>query len=244
MLHRCCKPIRIEAELGAYRVALDVSERIAEYRYSLVDPLPAALRGRGSLRVTLACTTACLSNSLGPLGEALREATGSSAIVVYVRRGGRDARWIEGFEASLEARDGRVSLRGLRARLQDVLEKCLLGGAKLVAPRIEEMLEKGIEVGEGSLLDYGSALLSIASTSIVRDAVEVVNVDVGCAEEIVSSIVYGGLGPLTAAAVAVADQIGRSIVVYPVAPDALAPSRGPLTHEKRFNGRAVGRVIR
>ncbi len=222
MLHRCCRARRIRAESPGGLVEVAVEERVTRYNVEgVVDPLPEAIRGRASLEVDLVCATACLSSSMGGPGEALRRAVGPTAYIRYRRSGGIEELRVDGLEAVLVLEEGRLKLRGIGARLEQALEKCLLKGAAIVAPRLEEMLREGIEVGEYRVYELGGYLESLIANPLARDALQAVEPRSGCIEDVVSEAILRGLAPLAAAATALHDYIRRSIVAYPVHGDAI-----------------------
>ena len=242
MLHRCCKVKRIYAEDRHGVVDVKVEERITRYSVDGVsDPLPKALRGKANLEIELVCTTACLASVLGGPGELLRKNVGSIAYIRYTRKGSIEELKVDGIEAALVAESGRLRLRGMSVKLGQALEKCLLRGASIVAPRLEELLETGIELGEHRVYELGGYLLSITSNPLVHDALQALEPQGGCIEDIVSNLILQKLSPLAAASIAIHDYISRSIIAYPVEGDALLDLHGALGDYGKGLGSIVAR---
>ena len=240
MLHRCCKVKRVYAENGRGVVDIRVEERITKYNVEgVVDPLPEALRGKANLELELVCTTACLASALGGPGEQLRKAVGSAAYIRYSRKGGVEELRVDGIEAMLVVESGKLRLRGVNTKLEERLEKCLLRGASLIAPKLEELLETGIELGEHRVYELGGYLLSLASNPLMRDALQALEPKGGCVEDIVSELILERLSPLAAASIALHDYISRSIIAYPIEDNALID----VYNELGDYGRGLGSVI-
>ncbi len=222
MLHRCCRLVALSAD----GLSVENVERVTPYTPQAPrDPLARGLAAVDNMVLRLACSTACLSQALGAIGEALRRVAGSVALVEYERRGSRERLSVEGLEASLEASDGRLLLRVAGAPSPEDLERCLLGGAGVVAERLRGLLEDGILIGEHGVLDYAGLLAAAYSNPLVERVAAEMEPRTGCVEEVIARLIASSLHPLAAAAYAVRDYVDRSIVAYPLHPDALAPTR-------------------
>ena len=240
MLHRCCRVKRIYAENGRGVVDVRVEERITKYNVEgVADPLPEALRGRAGLELELVCATACLASALGGPGEQLRKAVGSTVYIRYSRRGGVEELRVDGLEAVLVAESGKLRLRGVNVKLEQVLEKCLLRGASIIAPKLEELLETGIELGEHRVYELGGYLLSLTANPLMREALQALEPRGGCVEDIVSELILERLSPLAVASIALHDYISRSIVAYPVEGNALID----VYNELGDYGKGLGSVV-
>ena len=240
VLHRCCKLRWIRASDGRNVVEVEVKERIERYAVEgSTDPLPAAIRGRGDLSLELVCTTACLASALGQTGEALRKTVGSTAVIRYERKGGNEVLRVDGVDATLESENARLRLSGLNVKLEQLLEKCLLQGASIVAPKLEEVIHRGIEIGDYRVYEFGVHLAAIAANPLVKDAISMLEARGECVEEILSRIIFQRLAPLAAASIAVYDYISRSIVVYPVHGKAFID----IDEEVGDYGKGLGRIL-
>jgi hypothetical protein len=208
------------------RVETRIDSRIV--RFNLDTPvavLSSALRGRATLKLKLACSTACLSSSLGPIGSSVRGASGSIAWIVYERSDDSERLCLEQIGSCLSSRKGMLRLEAGLGVDEKILEKCLLSGAKLVAEQLKKLMAEGVVLGESGILDYASAVASAIGNRLVARLVKEARIETGCVEEIVSGLILERLEPLVAAAMVTRDVLERSVVAYPLSPTALAPAK-------------------
>ncbi|AEM38761.1 hypothetical protein Pyrfu_0892 [Pyrolobus fumarii 1A] len=232
MLHRCCRPTHIEAatKLGVARV--ERVERITSYTVDGVsDPLAQLLRGENvNLRLELVCTTACLASSLGYIGEVARLRLGSIARVTLEVQDGIERLRVEGVEGELRSEKGVVNVVLWERFTPGELTRCVLGGAEVVAKRLNELLRQGVRLQGGNLREHYSLVKLAIGNELVKSIVSTLGVAKGeCIEDVVTSKIVHTVYPLLAGLIAVMNFLERARIIYPVHPEALAVSENVKT---------------
>ncbi len=242
MLHRCCRARLVEAGLEGPSVRLELDDRVASYSTrGLLDPLPLALRGKGYLHILLSCSSVCAANVYGEAGEELKRASGSIVLIEYERRGAEERLRVEGLESELYSGNGVVELRpSLELDVSDI-ERCVSSdAAKVLADKLREASKKGIRLPGEGLLGYSRILAAALLNPVARRVAGVGGAASSCVEALVARKMWEEAAPLLVAALLLEDYLERSIIVYPVKPDAL------LSIDKSRlgdHGEGLGRVL-
>ncbi len=219
----CCRPRLIEAGVGDSNIRIDVEDRVTLYKpRGVIDPLPLALRGGGSLHLVLSCSSVCASSVFGEAGELLREASGTSFIIEYERRDGFERLRVEGSETEIHAQEGVVELRPYIEFSAEELQRCISGeAAKILAERLTSAARQGIKLPGGSILGYSRLLAGLVLNPIAKRLTRLGGPGKPCIEAIVSRRVWEEAAPVIVAAILLEDYLDRVVIAYPVNPQAL-----------------------